>query len=147
MDYLQKLIIVNSEKKSKEFAERLATKINVGDVIAFKGDLGAGKSFFCRTIIKYLCGSNIKVTSPTFNLLQTYKAPNFIIYHYDLYRIEHSSELYELGFEEAFSDNVTLIEWPQIAYDLLPKNTIFVEIEIVNTKARKIFFSYSKSLT
>lgn len=138
MNNLKELIIVNKEKESKELAHKLAARINSGDVIAFEGDLGSGKSFFCREIIKFLCGSNTKVTSPTFNILQTYEAPNFTIYHYDLYRVENISELYELGFEDAFSANVALIEWPQIAHELLPKNTIFIKIEIVDTTTRRI---------
>ena len=72
MDNLKDLIIVNNEEETKELAQSLAARINSGDVIAFEGDLGSGKSFFCREIIKFLCGSNTKVTSPTFNLLQTY---------------------------------------------------------------------------
>lgn len=142
MDNLKDLIIVNNEEETKELAQSLAARINSGDVIAFEGDLGLGKSFFCREIIKFLCGSNIKVTSPTFNLLQTYESTNFTIYHYDLYRVEHISELYELGFEDAFSANVALIEWPQIARELLPNNTIFIKIEIVGTTKRRISCSF-----
>lgn len=138
MDNLKDLIIVNNEEETKELAQSFAARINSGDVIAFEGDLGSGKSFFCREIIKFLCGSNTKVTSPTFNLLQTYESTNFTIYHYDLYRVEHMSELYELGFEDAFSANVVLIEWPQIARELLPNNTIFIKIEIVDTTTRSI---------
>lgn len=138
MDNLKDLIIVNSEDESKELAQSFAARIKSGDVIVFEGDLGSGKSFFCREIIKFLCGSNTKVTSPTFNILQTYESPNFIIYHYDLYRVEHVSELYELCFEDAFSANVALIEWPEIAHELLPKNTIFIKIEIIGKTARKI---------
>lgn len=138
MDNIEAPIIVNSEETSRKLAQTLASRINPNDVIAFKGDLGSGKSFFCREIIKSLCGSNTKVTSPTFNLLQTYESTNFTIYHYDLYRIEHVSELYELGFEDAFSDNFTLIEWPDIALDLLPNNTLFVQIEIIDETTRSI---------
>ena len=142
MDNLKDLIIVNNEEETKELAQSLAARINSGDVIGFEGDLGSGKSFFCREIIKFLCGSNTKVTSPTFNLLQTYESTNFTIYHYDLYRVEHVSELYELGFEDAFSANVALIEWPQIARELLPNNTIFIKIEIVDTTTRRISCSF-----
>lgn len=138
MNNLKDLIIVNSENESKELARKLAARINSGDVIVFEGDLGSGKSFFCREIIKFLCGSNTKVTSPTFNILQTYESPNFTIYHYDLYRVEHVSELYELGFEDAFSANVALIEWPEIAHELLPNNTIFIRIEIIDKTSRRI---------
>lgn len=133
-------IIVNSEEESKKLAQKIASKIKSVDVIVFEGDLGSGKSFFCREIIKYLCGSNTKVTSPTFNLLQTYESTNFTIYHYDLYRVEYVSELYELGFEDALSGNVTLIEWPDLALSLLPSNLIFIKIEIIDEITRRISF-------
>lgn len=132
-------IIVNNEEESKQLAQKIASNIKSGDVIAFEGDLGSGKSFFCREIIKHLCGSNTKVTSPTFNLLQTYESKNFTIYHYDLYRVEHISELYELGFEDALSGNVTLVEWPELAQSLLP-NLIFIKIEIIDETTRRISF-------
>ena len=138
MDNSAEQTIVNNEEGSRELAQKIASNINSGDVIAFEGDLGAGKSFFCREIIKHLCGSNTKVTSPTFNLLQTYESTNFTIYHYDLYRLEHISELYELGFEDALSGNVTLIEWPDLALSFLPDNLVFVKIEIIDETTRQI---------
>lgn len=131
-------IDVNNEEESKKLAQKVASNIKSGDVIIFEGDLGSGKSFFCREIIKHLCGSNTKVTSPTFNLLQTYESKNFTIYHYDLYRVEHISELYELGFEDALSGNVTLIEWPDLALSLLPENLVFIKIEIIDKTTRRI---------
>ena len=139
MDNSAEQIIVNNEEESKQLAQKIASNIKSGDVIAFEGDLGSGKSFFCREIIKHLCGSNTKVTSPTFNLLQTYESKNFTIYHYDLYRVEHISELYELGFEDALSGNVTLVEWPELAQSLLP-NLIFIKIEIIDETTRRISF-------
>lgn len=140
MSGIKNQITVNNERESKELAQKIASNIKSGDVIVFEGDLGSGKSFFCREIIKYLCGSNTKVTSPTFNLLQTYESRNFTIYHYDLYRIKHESELYELGFEDALSGNVTLIEWPDLAFSLLPDNLIFIKIEVIDETKRRILF-------
>ena len=133
-------VIVNNEEESKKLAQKVASNIKSGDVIIFEGGLGSGKSFFCREIIKRLCGSNTKVTSPTFNLLQTYESENFTIYHYDLYRVEHISELYELGFEDALSGNVTLVEWPELAQSLLPDNLIFIKIRIIDETTRRILF-------
>ena len=140
MSGIKNQITVNSERESKELAQKIASNIKSGDVIVFEGDLGSGKSFFCREIIKYLCGSNTKVTSPTFNLLQTYESRNFTIYHYDLYRVKHESELYELGFEDALSGNVTLIEWPDLAFSLLSDNLIFIKIEVIDETKRRILF-------
>lgn len=137
---LPKKIQLNNEHDSKELAYKLAKNIKVGTVLAFNGDLGAGKSFFCREIIKALCGKDTKVISPTFNLLQTYETNDFTIYHYDLYRLEHVSEIYELGIEDALSGNITLIEWPDIAASLLPADAIYIHIDIIDEQKRLVSF-------
>ena len=131
---------LNNEDESKELARKIAGNIKAGTVLAFKGDLGAGKSFFCREIIKSLCGEDTKVISPTFNLLQTYETNRFTIYHYDLYRLEHVSEIYELGIEDALSGNVTLIEWPEIAAALLPRDAIYIQIDVIDDQKRLVSF-------
>jgi tRNA threonylcarbamoyladenosine biosynthesis protein TsaE len=126
---------VNNEQESRQLAAKFAISIKPGDVVTFSGELGAGKSFFCREIIKNLCGEQTKVISPTFNLLQTYEYKDCLIYHFDLYRLKHPEEIYELGIEEALSGNICLIEWPELALSILPKETIHIEIEtICNTK-------------
>lgn len=131
---------INNEDDSKELARKIAKNIKAGTVLAFKGDLGAGKSFFCREIIKSLCGEDTKVISPTFNLLQTYETADYTIYHYDLYRLEHVSEIYELGIEDALSDNVVLIEWPEIAISLLPKDVTYIHIDVIDDQKRLVSF-------
>lgn len=136
-------MIVKSTEESKQLARVLAASLNLYDVIAFIGDLGAGKSFFCREIIKFFCGKDTIVVSPTFNLLQTYQFTSGTIYHYDLHRLEHISELYELGFEDAFN-NITLIEWPQIATEVLPLHTIFITIDIIDDTTREITITSGK---
>ena len=133
-------IHLNNEDESKELARKIAGNIKAGTVLAFNGDLGTGKSFFCREIIKSLCGEDTKVISPTFNLLQTYESSSFTIYHYDLYRLEHVSEIYELGIEDALSGNVTLIEWPEIAASLLPRDTIYIQIDVIDDQKRLVSF-------
>ena len=104
------------------------TGIKQNDIISFSGDLGAGKTFLCREIIKNLCGQNTQVISPTFNLLQTYDYKNHLIYHFDLYRLKHPDEIYELGIEDAFAGHVCLIEWPENIQEYLPSETIIISI-------------------
>ena len=130
-------IILSSELESKIFAHNLAKTLKKGDIITFTGDLGCGKTFLCREIIQYFCGTNINVVSPTFNLLQTYQAPNFTIYHFDLYRLKSQNELYELGIEDAFQNDICLIEWPQIIEAILPKPIIRLDLEIITNNQRK----------
>ena len=131
---------VTSENESKELAHKIALGVKPGDVIAFIGDLGAGKSFFCRQIIKFLCGEDTKIISPTFNLLQTYDYDDCTIYHYDLYRLENVSEIYELGIEEALSNNIILIEWPELVEHLLPDDFLCINIKIIDDARRIISF-------
>jgi len=74
---------LNSEEETKKLAKLLAQSLKPNDIVLLNGDLGAGKTFFCREIIKYFCGENTRIISPTFNLLQTYKASNFTIVNSD----------------------------------------------------------------
>lgn len=133
--------ISHSEQESINFAKEFATKLKPGNIVTFRGDLGSGKTFLCRQIIKELCGKNTNVISPTFNLLQTYELPHFTIYHFDLYRLRDAGEIYELGIEEAFAGNLCLIEWPEIIRSILPKDVLNIKIEIVNEKSRRIFIN------
>ena len=133
-------MIVNNEKESQKLAQQLANSIKRQDIITFTGDLGSGKTFFCREIIKSLCGNATNVISPTFNLLQTYEYKNCLIYHFDLYRLNYSNEIYELGIEEAFLDHICLIEWPLLIEGILPKNSKNIRIEIIDEFKRKVIF-------
>jgi len=132
-------LILKTEKDTKNLAIKIAAQLEKGSIIAFSGNLGSGKTFLCRHIIRYLCGKEVKVISPTFNLLQIYPAKNFEIYHFDLYRLQDLEEIYELGIEEAFSGNhVCLIEWPEIISNILPKNTISIKISINGDNTRSV---------
>lgn len=128
--------ILNSEQESVTFIRDFAATLKSNDILLFFGDLGAGKTFFCREIIKSFCGEDIQVSSPTFNLLQTYQAPNFTIYHYDLYRIKSLSEIYELGIEEAIENSLCLIEWPQLVESILPKPLFKLYLQLINDEKR-----------
>jgi tRNA threonylcarbamoyladenosine biosynthesis protein TsaE len=100
------------EADTAALGQRLATAARPGDVIALFGDLGAGKTTLARALISRLVGPETEVPSPTFTLVQTYAGPDFPIWHFDLYRLEHSGEARELGLEEAV-DGLALIEWPE----------------------------------
>ncbi|WP_016769800.1 tRNA (adenosine(37)-N6)-threonylcarbamoyltransferase complex ATPase subunit type 1 TsaE [Rickettsia sibirica] len=127
---------LNSEEETKKLAKLLAQSLKPNDIVLLNGDLGAGKTFFCREIIKHFCGENTSIISPTFNLLQTYKASNFTIYHYDLYRLKSPEEIYELGFEEALNGNLILIEWSEIIKHLLTPPLIEVNLEVLDNNKR-----------
>lgn len=109
-----------THKWAREFAKTLHAPISV----ALHGDLGMGKSEIAREIIKTLRGTDTVVPSPTFTLVQNYDG----ISHFDLYRINDESELAEIGLQYAIDNDITLIEWPDIAKNILPKNTIHIYI-------------------
>jgi tRNA threonylcarbamoyladenosine biosynthesis protein TsaE len=136
MSVLQGEYILKSEDETLALANKIAKSLKSGDIIALSGDLGSGKTFLARQIIKALCGNDVAVSSPTFNLLQTYSAGQFEIYHFDLYRLKYAEEVFELGIEEAFSGHVCLIEWPELIRRLLPKSTINIRLQVTGLSTR-----------
>lgn len=109
------------------FGRKLAQMAKQGDVFALFGTLGMGKSVLARAFIQSLTGAE-EVPSPTFTLVQSYDAPDFEIFHYDLYRIKSPEEIFEIGMEEAMYQGVSLIEWPEMMGGYLPRNCFRVEI-------------------
>jgi tRNA threonylcarbamoyl adenosine modification protein YjeE len=109
------------EAATAALAARIAGVAMPGDVIALKGGLGAGKTAFARALIRARSGdADLPVPSPTFTLVQVYELPPAPIWHFDFYRLRDAAEIWELGIEEAFTDGISLIEWPEIAKSLLP---------------------------
>jgi tRNA threonylcarbamoyladenosine biosynthesis protein TsaE len=123
---------LSSLEDTAHLAARLAPLLKAGDVIALEGDLGAGKTTFCRALISALLGEEAEVPSPTYTLVQTYEGPNFPIYHFDLYRLEAPAELDELGWEETV-DGLALIEWPNKARRRLPAWRLEISLKISGT--------------
>lgn len=136
---MEKVFISESEQQTAKIAEALSEISNIGDIWALHGTLGMGKSVFARAFIRHLTEAG-EVPSPTFTLLQTYASPHFEIYHYDLYRLEKPSDIFELGVEEAFYSGVCLVEWPEKMGNLAPRNMWNVLIE-PDQKGRKITIS------
>jgi len=125
------VLTLKDEAATRALAACLADLVLPGDVVALRGDLGAGKTVFARAFINALPDSEGRdidedVPSPTFTLLQTYERRPAPVWHFDLYRIESPEEVYELGLEEAFHDGVTLIEWPERMEPLLPADRLDV---------------------
>lgn len=120
----EKTIIVNNVNEMHDFARDFAKTLNAPIAVALHGNLGMGKSEIARTIIQTLRGQDTVVPSPTFTLVQNYDG----ISHFDLYRIGDVSELEEIGLQYALDNDITLIEWPEIAKDILPENTIHIYI-------------------
>ncbi|MEM1000770.1 MAG: tRNA (adenosine(37)-N6)-threonylcarbamoyltransferase complex ATPase subunit type 1 TsaE [Bacteroidota bacterium] len=129
---------LNSVDEVAGVAEKLLEACGTRKVFAIFGDLGAGKT----TLVKAIClqlGAGAVAKSPTFAIVNEYEGKAGSIYHFDLYRIEREEELYDLGFEE-YIDSGTwcFIEWPEIAVDLLPEDTVEVTISATGPTSRTI---------
>lgn len=119
----------NSPNDTEMIAKALAKKLKPSDVICLRGDLGVGKTAFVQGLVKGL-GVTEPISSPTFTIVNCYTGGKMPIYHFDVYRIEDSDEMYEIGFDEyVYGDGVTVIEWPDNIADILPDNAYNITIE------------------
>ncbi|MCL2737591.1 MAG: tRNA (adenosine(37)-N6)-threonylcarbamoyltransferase complex ATPase subunit type 1 TsaE [Alphaproteobacteria bacterium] len=137
--------ILKDINETQAWAREFARTLRAPVAVALHGDLGMGKSFIARTIIQELCGADTVVPSPTFTLVQSYEVVKretqddgplqrlascgFRISHFDLYRITDPAELEEIGLSHACANDITLIEWPEIAAHILPADTIHLHLE------------------
>ena len=145
MNELSLVFHCNSEEKTSFLAQKVALLCEKGDVFALFGTLGMGKSVFARAFVQKLCGKT-EVPSPTFTLVQMYDAPDFEIYHFDLYRLKNAEEIFELGIEEAMYEGVCLIEWPEKMGGYLPRKAIKINIA-PTSEGRKIEFIFNNQQT
>ena len=130
------IIDLADEKATEALAARLAAVARPGDVIALKGELGAGKTCFARAFISARGGAEA-VPSPTFTLVQTYDLRDGRVWHFDLYRLRAAGEAWELGIEEAFEEGISLIEWPERLGTLLPKRHLLVALDFAATPSAR----------
>lgn len=106
----------------------LAKKLSPGAVVAFTGDLGAGKTAFCRGFLHAL-GYSGRVTSPTFAIVNEYNTDLCRVCHFDMYRILDEDALYDIGWDDYFDGNtILLIEWSENITGALPHNCLTVDI-------------------
>ncbi|UVK39438.1 tRNA (adenosine(37)-N6)-threonylcarbamoyltransferase complex ATPase subunit type 1 TsaE [Mesorhizobium sp. AR10] len=116
------------EAATARLGEDLAMSLRPGDVLALKGDLGAGKSTLARALIRALADDpGLDVPSPTFTLVQSYDT-RVPVHHFDLYRLSSADEIDELGFDDALAQGAALVEWPERAESTLPKTSILIEL-------------------
>jgi tRNA threonylcarbamoyladenosine biosynthesis protein TsaE len=124
-----RILELASDGDTRALGARLALLLRRGDVIALRGELGAGKTTLVRGLIQALLGPEEEVPSPTYTLVQAYEAPDFPVWHFDLYRLETADDILELGWDET-QDGVALIEWPERAGAYLPASRLDVFLEI-----------------
>jgi len=125
--HARRVIAVADESGTRSVAGVVAGLARVRDVIALRGALGAGKTAFARGFIA-AHGVVSEVPSPTFTLVQLYEAQDAVIYHFDLYRLERPEDTFELGIEEAFTEGISLIEWPDRLGPYLPRERLDITL-------------------
>jgi tRNA threonylcarbamoyladenosine biosynthesis protein TsaE len=109
-------------------------------IFLLSGKMGAGKTTLIKEICKALGVIDV-VNSPTFSIVNEYTTKDgSSVFHFDLYRIKSPVELLDIGYEEyIYSDSVCLIEWPELAIDLMPSSYVYVHIEVDDTTGDRIF--------
>jgi len=121
---------LENEAATVAYAQKLAKEIRPGQTIALSGELGAGKSFLARALMRALGVQDEALPSPTFALIQTYDGKDCQVAHMDWYRLDDAGEIEMLGVRDYFEPPwITLIEWPERAPSILPPETIRIELK------------------
>lgn len=128
----------NSEKETEKIAADFAKKLSGGEVIAYTGNLGAGKTCFTRGLARGL-GFKGDVSSPTFALVNEYRGGRLDLFHFDMYRISGFEDLYSTGFFDYLSENgVIAVEWSENILGILDEKTIFIDIRQAKSQNSRI---------
>lgn len=131
-----------SPEETFEFARKFASKLIAGDIYFLIGNLGAGKTKFVQGLASGLnVPSGIYVRSPTFALINEYSGGRLKLFHADLYRLDESCDIGDLGLDEYFYDGgVTVVEWADKFLSKLPNTAKIIRFEILGDNERKIIF-------
>lgn len=131
-------ITTHSADETQALGQKLASRLAPGDVIAYFGDLGAGKTAFTRGLVQGL-GITDPVTSPTYTIVNEYLSGRIPLFHFDMYRLSSSDELFDIGWEDYLSrGGVCAVEWSENVMDALPEDTVWVRIAREGDTGRSI---------
>lgn len=130
-----KTIDLPGEAATAALGAALAGLASAGDMFRLEGDLGAGKTTLARGFIRAFDPA-AAAPSPTFTLVETYETPDFLVWHFDLYRLDKPDEVWELGLEEALDGGVVLMEWPERIEGLLANSALTVALAITGASRR-----------
>jgi tRNA threonylcarbamoyladenosine biosynthesis protein TsaE len=119
---MNKYVELKTEQDTIDLAAYIAPLLKPGDVLCLYGDLGAGKTYFTKQIGKMLYIED-EISSPSFVLLNEYKTGKYPLYHIDLFRLREEGEFLDLGIMDMIETGITVIEWPELADNILPYKT------------------------
>ena len=129
--------ITNSPEETEKLGAALGRILKPGTVIAYSGDLGAGKTAFTRGIARGL-GILEPVTSPTYTIVNEYDTGRLPLFHFDMYRLHSSEDLWDIGWEDYLERNgVCAVEWSENVADAL-ENPLFIHMEKLGDTCRRI---------
>ena len=121
-------ITTHSADETQALGQKLASRLAPGDVIAYFGDLGAGKTAFTRGLAQGL-GITDPVTSPTYTIVNEYLSGRIPLFHFDMYRLGSSDELFDIGWEDYLTrGGVCAVEWSEQVSGALPEDAVWVDI-------------------
>ena len=127
----------NSAGETEALGEKLAQVLKPGSVIAFRGDLGAGKTAFTRGLARGL-GASDRVTSPTYTIVNEYLGGRLPLFHFDMYRLGSSDELFDIGWEDYLErGGVCAVEWSENVADAM-EDALVISIQKLGDNERKI---------
>ncbi len=137
---IKREILIRNENETREFGLKLADELEAGDVIALIGDLGTGKTALTGYIAQGL-GIRESIVSPTFTIVREYTGGRLPLYHFDVYRLAGSEEMFNIGAEEYFYDKggVCVIEWADIVEDILPADARYIYIGYGASEGERIY--------
>lgn len=125
-------------------AKEFVAKMDDATVFAFNGQMGAGKTTFISALAQALGVDPEEANSPSFAIVNEYRSDTTaeLIYHFDLYRLENMEEALDMGFEDYLdSGALCLIEWPDVVNDILPDDTVRVDIKVNDDDSRDIIIN------
>lgn len=129
-------VFLENEEATFKYGEKLGKLLTKGSVVCLNGDLGAGKTAITKSIAKSM-GIDEDITSPTFTIINEYDS-EVPLYHFDVYRIGSSEEMYDIGYEEYInSDGICIIEWAHLIEDVLPEERLDIEM-LYDNMSRKM---------
>ena len=129
--------ITNSPMETEKVGEALGKVLKPGSILAYEGDLGAGKTAFTRGLARGL-GANEPVTSPTYTIVNEYLSGKLPLFHFDMYRLRSADDLFDIGWEDYLDRNgICAVEWSENVAEAM-EDAIFITIQKTGENSRRI---------
>ena len=132
--------LTNSPEETEKLGEKLAKQLKPGTVLAYRGDLGAGKTAFTRGLARGL-GYTEPVTSPTYTIVNEYLGGRMPLFHFDMYRLSSADDLFDIGWEDYLDrGGVCAVEWSENVTEAMA-GAVSVTIDVLGENTRRITIS------